>query len=59
MADYKVTLQADLKRGTFYWVTTVSASSEDEAIIAAEHKFMEEVAKTTDFEFNEFDVENL
>jgi len=35
MPAYKVTLKSDLKRGSFYWVSSVSAASEEEAVIAA------------------------
>ena len=57
MKSYKVTLKASLKRGVFYWVTTVRAESEEEAITAAEHLFMAETEKSADWTFDEFDVE--
>jgi len=57
MASYKVTLKADLKRGAFYWVTTLTADSEEEAITAAEHLFMAEMENTADWTFSDSDVE--
>ncbi len=57
MALQKVTLQAKLKRGTFYWVAEVNASSEDEAIAAAENLFQAEMENANDWEFNDFNVE--
>lgn len=52
----KVTLQANLRRGTFYWVTTVDADSEEEAIVAAENLFSAEMERADEWEFNDFDV---
>lgn len=57
MASYKVTLKADLKRGAFYWVTTLAANSEEEAITAAEHLFMAEMENAADWNFSDNDVE--
>ena len=57
MAKHKVTLQAQLKRGTFYWVATVDASSEEEAVIAAENLFLTELETSEDWEFSDYDVE--
>lgn len=57
MASYKVTLKADLKRGSFYWVSTVDANSEEEAITAAEHLFMAEVENSADWSFSDSNIE--
>ena len=57
MAKHKVTLQAKLKRGIFYWVTTVEASSEEEAVVAAENLFLTEVENASEWEFDDFNVE--
>jgi len=57
MAKMKVTLQAELKRGTFYWVTTVQADSEEEAVVAAENLFAAEMESVEEWEFNDYDVE--
>lgn len=59
MASYKVTLKADLKRGVFYWVTTVEANSEEEAMISAEHLFMAEIENANDWTFSDSDIEAL
>ena len=57
MANFKVTLKADLKRGSFYWVSTVDANSEEEAIIAAEHLFMAEMETSADWSFSDSSIE--
>ncbi|WCL54993.1 MULTISPECIES: hypothetical protein [Kordiimonadales] len=57
MAKMKVTLQAELKRGTFYWVTTVEADSEEEALVAAENLFSAEMETASEWEFSDYDVE--
>lgn len=57
MPAFTVTLKSDLKRGTFYWVADVNASSEEEAITSAEHLFMAEMEGVTEWEFNDFSVE--
>lgn len=59
MSTYKITLKSELKRGTFYWVTTVNADSEDEAVTAAEHLFLEELNNTDDWDFSDYDAEKL
>lgn len=59
MNHYKVTLKATLKRGTFYWVSEVRADSEEEAVTAAEHLFMAETEKASEWAFEEFDVESV
>jgi len=56
MAQQKVTLQANLPNGTFYWVCDVEAGSEDEAVVAAEHLFLAEMDKIENWEFTEFEV---
>lgn len=57
MAHKKVTLQAELSRGTFYWVCTVEAASEEEAVVAAENLFEAEMERIEDWSFNDFNVE--
>lgn len=56
MTSYTVTLKAHLTRGCFYWVTTVSAASEEEALVAAENLFEAEMETATDWAFDEFDA---
>ncbi|RMB02671.1 hypothetical protein [Eilatimonas milleporae] len=56
MALMKVTLQATLKRGTFYWVADVDADTEDEAVVAAENLFLAELETAADWSFNDYDV---
>lgn len=53
----KVTLKANLHRGVFYWVCSVDARSNEEAIAAAENLFLAEVEHITDWSFSDFDVE--
>ncbi len=57
MTAYKVTLKSDLKRGSFYWVSTVSADSEEEAEAAAENLFMAEMDDSADWTFSESNIE--
>ena len=57
MTKFTVTLKSDLKHGTFYWVAKINANSEEEAITSAEHLFMAEMENTSDWEFNDFSVE--
>ncbi|MDG1857538.1 MAG: hypothetical protein P8I94_00460 [Emcibacteraceae bacterium] len=59
MSSYKITLKSDLKLGTFYWVTTVKANSEEEAVTAAEHTFLEQIDKVADWDFSDYDAEKL
>lgn len=54
---YNVTLKANLKRGTLYWVASVDAASEAEAITVAEHRFEAETESGNEWQFDEFDVE--
>lgn len=56
MARMTVTLKAKLKRGSFYWVASVTAESKEEAIVAAEHLFQEEMEKAGDWSFTDFEV---
>jgi hypothetical protein len=56
MAKQKVTLQANLPHGIFYWVTEVEASSEEEAVVAAENLFLTEMENIEDWEFTDFEV---
>ncbi|TNE62271.1 MAG: hypothetical protein EP335_13310 [Alphaproteobacteria bacterium] len=57
MARQKVTLQAKLPHGMFYWVTEVDADSEEEAVVAAENLFLNEMDRIEEWEFTDFDVE--
>ncbi|MCF8473090.1 MAG: hypothetical protein K9G26_00220 [Emcibacter sp.] len=57
MTNYKVTLKADLKRGSFYWVATVKADSEEEAEVAAENLFMAEMENTHEWNFSDSNIE--
>lgn len=56
MARMAVTLKAEMKRGSFYWVASVDAESKEEAIVAAEHLFQEEMDKAGDWSFTDFEV---
>lgn len=56
MARQKVTLKASLPHGEFYWVTEVDASSEEEAVVAAENLFLAEMENIDEWEFTDFDV---
>lgn len=56
MARMTVTLKAKLKRGSFYWVATVDAESDDEAVVAAEHLFQEEMEKADEWSFDDFEI---
>lgn len=58
MARKKVTLQAGLPHGTFYWVTEVEADSEEEAVVAAENLFLAEMERIDEWAFNDFNVED-
>ena len=57
MARHKVTLKADLARGSCYWVAVVDAASEAEAVAAAEHLFMAEMDSGREWSFADFKVE--
>lgn len=57
MARKKVTLQAELPHGVFYWVTEVDAASEEEAVVAAENLFLAEMERIGEWTFNDFNVE--
>ena len=57
MALRHVTLKAQLKRGTFYWVCDVEAAGEDEAVTAAENLFEAELEKAADWSFEDYQVE--
>jgi len=59
MARQKVTLQATIGRGTFYWVVDVEADSDEEAVVAAENLFLTEVERGGEWEFNDFLVEEI
>ena len=57
MAKMHVTLKSEFKFGEFYWVTTVEADSEEEAVVAAENLFMAEMERSKDWEFSDYNVE--
>lgn len=59
MALQKVTLQATIGRGTFYWVVEIDANSDEEAVVAAENLFLTEVERGGEWEFNDFLVEAI
>lgn len=59
MSAYKVTLKSDLKQGVFYWVTTVNAQTEEEAVTAAEHLFLEQITTSNEWDFSDYDAEKL
>ncbi|MEM8799908.1 MAG: hypothetical protein AAGF15_07505 [Pseudomonadota bacterium] len=54
---FHVTLKSTFKRGDFYWVCDVNADTEDEAVVAAEHLFLEVTEKQDHWEFSDFQVE--
>lgn len=56
MARQRVTLQANLPHGTFYWVTEVNAGTEEEAVVAAENLFLAEMENIDEWEFTDFEV---
>ena len=57
MARMQVTLKAELNRGVFYWVATVEADSEEEAVVAAENLFLAEVEHSAGWEFTDFQID--
>lgn len=59
MSAYKITLKSDLSHGTFYWVTNVTAASEEEAVTAAEHLFLQQISNVKDWDFSDYDAEKL
>lgn len=59
MHTYKITLKADCKLGTFYWVTNVKAASEEEAATSAEHLFLEQINSGSEWDFSDYDAEKL
>lgn len=56
MAQMTVTLKAEMKRGCFYWVATVEADGNEEAVVAAEHLFQEEMEKAGEWSFDDFEI---
>ena len=58
MARKKVTLQAQLPHGTFYWVSEVDADSEEEAVVAAENLFLAEMDRIEEWTFSDFNIED-
>lgn len=59
MSAYKITLKSELKHGTFYWVSTVNAQSEDEAVGSAEHLFMEQISSVAEWDFSDYEAQKL
>ena len=59
MANFHVTLKANLSDGELYWVANVPAESEDAAMQAAETRFMAHLGKADEWSFSEADVELL
>ncbi len=57
MAKFAVTLKAKFKRGEMYWVATVDARNEDDAMAKAEAGFFEEIDNPSEWAFDEADVE--
>ena len=54
---YEVTLRTNLKLGTFYWITTVEAENEEEAALAAEELFEEQMDSGEEWAFEDFSAE--
>ena len=54
---YEVTLRTNLRRGTFYWIATVEADSEEEAAEAAEKLFEEQMDSNEEWSFEDFSAE--
>ena len=59
MANFHVTLKANLSDGELYWVSDVPAESEDAAMQAAETLFIAHLVKVDEWSFSEADVEPL
>jgi hypothetical protein len=54
---YEVTLRTNLKLGTFYWIATVEADSEEDAALAAEQLFEEQMDSGEEWAFEDFSAE--
>jgi hypothetical protein len=54
---YEVTLRTNLKRGSFYWVAVVEADNEEEAAMAAEALFEEQMDSGEEWSFEDFSAE--
>ncbi|MGE0667346.1 MAG: hypothetical protein AB7O49_12375 [Sphingomonadales bacterium] len=54
---YEVTLRANLKRGSFYWIAVVDADSEEAAAAAAESLFEEQMDSGEEWSFEDFSAE--
>lgn len=54
---YEVTLHTNLKLGSFYWVAVVEADSEEEAAMAAEALFEEQMDSGEEWSFEDFSAE--
>ncbi|MBT4043696.1 MAG: hypothetical protein HOB72_00175 [Rhodospirillaceae bacterium] len=59
MAKYHVTLKSSLSDGDLYWVSDVTADSEEAAMDAAEGLFTRQMANAKEWSFSEADVERL
>lgn len=53
---FRVTLKSTVSRGTFYWVCDVSASSEDEALVSAQHLFDAQTEASEEWVFSDYDI---
>lgn len=58
MARKRVTLKSTLGHGEFYWVATVNADCDDEAIVAAENLFTAEMERNKEWEFDDYNVDD-
>ena len=54
---YEVTLRANLKRGSFYWIAVVEADSDEDAALAAEALFEEQMNSGEEWSFEDFSAE--
>lgn len=54
---YEVTLRTNLKLGTFYWIATVEADSEEDAALAAEALFEQQMDSGEEWAFEDFSAE--
>lgn len=54
---YEVTLRTNLKLGAFYWIATVEADSEEDAALAAEALFEQQMDSGEEWAFEDFSAE--
>ncbi len=57
MPNYQITLRANLKRGTFYWIADVEANNEEDAALAAEHLFEDQMDSGEEWSFDDYSAE--